>query len=80
MHFEHDLKILEFGKFYMQNIFLVIVNDELNEVASRAFESILTYVKRNPDLGLTLGRIDNITVNATDPQFLLDTRKFLCCL
>ena len=64
-------------KLYTQNIFSVIVNDELNEVASRAFESILAYVKRNPDLGLTLGRIDNITVNATDPQFLLDTRKFL---
>lgn len=56
-------------------MFSVIVNDELNDVASRAFESIFAYVKRNPDLGLTLGRIDNITVNATDPQYLLDTRK-----
>jgi len=53
----------------------VFVNDEMNEVATRAFESVLAYVKRNPDLGLVLGRVDNVTVNATDPQFLLDTRK-----
>ncbi|XP_059474662.1 ionotropic receptor 25a [Neocloeon triangulifer] len=52
---------------------IMFVNDEMNEVASRSFESVLLYIKRNGDLSLTIGRIDNVTINATDPQFLLDT-------
>ncbi|XP_065335547.1 ionotropic receptor 25a [Cloeon dipterum] len=52
---------------------VMFVNDETNDVATRAFESVLAYIKRNPDLYLTVGRVDNVTANATDPQTFLDT-------
>jgi hypothetical protein len=54
----------------------VFVNDENNEMATRALDSVLAYIKRNPDLGLTVGRVDNVTINTTDPQFILDTRNY----
>ena len=53
----------------------MFVNDETNEVAGEAVSAALDYVRRNSELSIQLGRVDNVTLNTTDSQMLLDTRK-----
>lgn len=56
-------------------IFSVFVNEEGNEVAEKAIDVALTYLKKNSKLGVSID-IRRVTGNRTESSVFLEARKF----
>lgn len=57
--------------------FVVYTNEEDNDVADKAMEVVLDYIKRNSKLGLKVD-IRKVSGNRTDTKGMLDNCKFFC--
>lgn len=57
-----------------RNDFLVYINEVGNDVAAKAVDVALNYVKKNPSLGLSVDLI-NVEGNRTDSKGMLEASK-----
>lgn len=62
-----------------QRRFLVFVNEVDNDQASEAFDVALSYIKKNPNLGVSVDVIQ-AQGNRTDSKVFLDSSKELISL
>jgi hypothetical protein len=53
----------------------VFLNEERNKIGDEAFNVMLEYVKKNPSLGVDIGKVMTAVGNTTDAQAFLKTSK-----